>query len=193
MMIGLDRATENAVWEIGPEKFARKGHERCVNPGSLSSTGVAYIYMATTGGFADLAMQLCSCVVARVRKHGLKPIRRMTTLDDRGANGYGSRTSEKENEVTERMEQVLKALRELKVLDRAPSTPNEIAMQIGFREGGTRHGHGWGKGAWSGRMAPANRVNFAILALEKRGLVRWVARRDDLTGRAVELVEARRG
>lgn len=80
MTIGLDREIENAVWDLGPEKFARRGHQRCTNPGSLTATGIAYVYMGPavtgTGIFDQTAMQLCSCVVARVTRHGLTPIRR---------------------------------------------------------------------------------------------------------------------
>lgn len=79
----LDRETADAVWEIGPEKFARAGHERCKNLGSGDvSTGIAYVYMATgADGYAQTAINLCSCVVARVRAQGLKPVirRHLTT------------------------------------------------------------------------------------------------------------------
>lgn len=92
--------------------------------------------------------------------------------------------------MTDRMREVLAALRALRETRQYPATPNEIAIRAGYDEGGRRHGHGWGKGTWSGYMAPANRVNFALLALERRGLIRWVSRRDDLSGRAVELTRA---
>jgi hypothetical protein len=74
-MTQIDRTTEARAWEIGPEKFARRGHARCTNLGSRESTGIAYVYMATgADGFVDNAMQLCTCVTARIARHGLTPI-----------------------------------------------------------------------------------------------------------------------
>lgn len=88
-----------------------------------------------------------------------------------------------------RMIEVMQALEALRSLRRYPSTPNEIAIKAGYDEGGRRHGNGAAIRSWSGRMPPSNRVNFALIALEKRGLIRWVARRDDLSGRAVVLAD----
>lgn len=69
-----------------------------------------------------------------------------------------------------------------------PATPNEVALQAGYSEGGYRRGNGAAaRGGWSGRMAPANRVNFALLGLEDRGMLWWGMRRDHLSGRAVSL------
>lgn len=93
--------------------------------------------------------------------------------------------------MTERMREVLVALRALRETRQYPSTPNEIAITAGYYDGGPRHGGGASaRGGWTGHMAPANRVNFAIMALERRGLIRWVPRRDGRSGRAVELTRA---
>jgi len=40
------------------------------------------------------------------------------------------------------------------------------------------------------RMGPANRVNFAVTALERRGLVRYARRPDGLSGGAYEITDA---
>ena len=77
-MTELTREQENAIWDIGPEKFARKNHDRCRNFGSRESSGVAYVYMGDsidgTGVFANNAMNICTCVRAHVAKYGLRPV-----------------------------------------------------------------------------------------------------------------------
>ena len=96
--------------------------------------------------------------------------------------------------LTPRMREVLTALRHLRVHRRPygyPSTPNEIAITAGYREGGIRHGNGAARmGGWSGHMAPANRITFALIALRRRGLVERTTRRDGLSGTAYELTGA---
>lgn len=90
--------------------------------------------------------------------------------------------------LTPRMRAILDALAELHAQRRYPATPNEIGYALGFMDGGRRHGHGAnGPYGWTGHMGPANRVIFSLIALEKRGLIAWVDRRDDLSGRAVAL------
>ena len=83
------------------------------------------------------------------------------------------------------MKQVMLAL--LKLHDRDPyrgRTGNEIGYACGFRSGSDRLAH-------DGRsMAVANRVNFAVTALEKRDLVGFARREDRKSGTAYRLTRA---
>lgn len=64
-------------------------------------------------------------------------------------------------------------------------TPNEIGHRLGFTHGmhGDRYSHN-GK-----RMGAANRVNFALTALVRRGLIAWCPRRDGLSGTAYYITD----
>ena len=86
--------------------------------------------------------------------------------------------------VTERMRQVLEVL----ARNGGAMTCNEIGYACGFTSGmaGGRISHN-GKS-----MGPANRVNFAVTALERRGLVAFGHRRDGLSGSAYRITDAGR-
>ena len=91
--------------------------------------------------------------------------------------------------LTPRMIECLAALVRLEAKRQMPASPNEIGFEAGHNDGGRRHGNGANRST-TGWQAPANRVNFALLGLEKRGLVVWTRRRDDLSGRAIDLTSA---
>lgn len=84
--------------------------------------------------------------------------------------------------LTERMEKILVVLLEAD----ESMTGNQIGHALGFSHGmhGDRHSRR-GK-----RMGAANRVNFAVTALKRRGLVTYARRRDGLSGSATMLTEA---
>lgn len=88
--------------------------------------------------------------------------------------------------LSERMEKILVALYDGGATSTAEfgMTGNEIGMTLGFETGSDRFSK-------TGKvMGPANRVNFAVSALERRGLVRFAARRGGLTGGARRLTVA---
>lgn len=85
--------------------------------------------------------------------------------------------------LTERMQDTIDAMAALENAGDAPSSPNEIAGQMGFD-----HGMGGDGYARNGRrMAPAQRVIFPLIALRRRGLVVMRSRRDGLSGTAYSL------
>lgn len=90
-----------------------------------------------------------------------------------------------ERPLTERMERILVALLEEDAtpLGGRSMTGNALGQTLGFSHGmeGDRYSHN-GK-----RMGAANRVNFAVSALKKRGLVGYAARNDGLSGGATRL------
>ena len=89
-----------------------------------------------------------------------------------------------ERPLTERMRAVLETLSK----ESRPITCNQIGHSLGFSHGmyGDRYSH-TGK-----RMGAANRVNFAVTALERRGLVCYALRPDGLSGGAYEITAAGR-
>lgn len=73
----------------------------------------------------------------------------------------------------------------------ASMTPNEIAIKMGFHDGGRRRGNGAaGRGGWAGRMAPAQRIITPLRHLFDQGLVHLGRRDDGLSGTAYYITQA---
>lgn len=87
--------------------------------------------------------------------------------------------------LTERMRGVLSVL----ATHDAAMTPNQIGYSLGFKDGGTGGGHGNGRGSGHRVFGPAQRVNFPLTALRKRGLVGFAPRPDGHAGMAYEITD----
>jgi hypothetical protein len=78
----------------------------------------------------------------------------------------------------------------LRVLDREPCAmvPNSIAYRLGFQTGQDHNRH-----ARDGRaMAPAQRVIFPLIVLQRHGLISHARRPDGLSGTAYAITAAGR-
>lgn len=86
-----------------------------------------------------------------------------------------------ERPLTERMVAILRVLAE-----ESPRTPNAIGYALGFRPAPSQGGLGGGRGSGAG-TGVAQRVNFPLTALRKRGLVGFGWRPDGLSGTAYSI------